>query len=408
MNLFKDKKILLGICGSIAAYKAAPLVRELTQRGAKVRVVMTQSAEAFITPLTFQALTGESVRTQLFDDTAEHAMGHIELARWAHHMIIAPASANTIAQLANGFASDLLSTLYLVMKQPVIICPAMNPSMWSHPATMNNVAQLKRHGVLFVEPEQGMHACGEEGDGRLAATESIIHTLQLLDVREQLRHQKVLITAGPTQERLDPVRFLSNDSSGKMGYALAIAAKMAGAEVTLISGPTALKPPHGIDFYRVTSAQEMLDSVLLHLKPQSIFIGAAAVADQKPQNLATQKIKKQTAVSSLNLIPTPDIIKQVTQSKKAQLVVGFAAETESLIPNALEKLHSKHLDLIIANQVGPHQGFHVDTNEVTLISKNTTTALPMMDKIQLAGRIMTHIASLIQPLRDPHETNHTN
>ncbi|AHE66268.1 phosphopantothenoylcysteine decarboxylase/phosphopantothenate--cysteine ligase, prokaryotic [Legionella oakridgensis ATCC 33761 = DSM 21215] len=292
MQDFANKKIVLGVCGGIAAYKSAYLIRELTRLGASVRVVMTASAQQFITPMTLQALSGHEVRCQLFDAQAEKAMGHIELARWADYLLIAPASANCLAKLAHGLADDLLSTLYLVAEVPVIVCPAMNRSMWTHEATQANRVLLERRGVVIVGPEEGSQACGEHGFGRMSEVDNIIDALRLYEVHQLLRGKQVMITAGPTQEAIDPVRYISNRSSGKMGYALAQAALMAGAEVTLVSGPSALPPPAKVDFHSVHSAEEMLDKVMHHLKSDMIFIGTAAVADYRLQAPEPEKIKK--------------------------------------------------------------------------------------------------------------------
>ena len=297
MQDFINKKILLGVCGGVAAYKSAYLVRELTRLGADVRVVMTKSAQQFISPLLMQALSGNEVRTDLFDTQAERAMGHIELARWADYLLIAPASANFLAKMAQGIADDLLSTLYLVAEIPVFVCPAMNRSMWAHPATKANCSLLRERGIVFVGPEEGSQACGEEGVGRVSEAEQIVTALRLHDVYQLFSGKKVVITAGPTREPIDPVRYLTNYSSGKMGYALAEAAAMAGAQVTLISGPSMISVSPGIELIKVDSAQSMLDAVVKHMQKSSIFIGAAAVADYKVKSPATEKVKKKDHAS---------------------------------------------------------------------------------------------------------------
>ncbi|HRD71144.1 MAG TPA: bifunctional phosphopantothenoylcysteine decarboxylase/phosphopantothenate--cysteine ligase CoaBC [Legionella sp.] len=392
-----NKKVLLGICGGIAAYKSAYLVRELTRLGAEVRVVMTDSAQQFISPLTMQALSGNEVRSELFDSQAERAMGHIELARWADYLIIAPASANCLAKLAQGIADDLLSTLYLVAEVPVIICPAMNKSMWSHPATQANCDLLLKRGAIFVGPEEGAQACGEYGFGRLSETEQIINALRLHDVHQLLAGKKVVITAGPTREAIDPVRFLSNYSSGKMGYALAIAAAMAGAEVTLISGPSVLGVPAGITLIRVESAQEMYDAVLNLKQKEYIFIGTAAVADYGIEKPALEKVKKKDHEElTLHLSKNKDILATVASSGKAAFVVGFAAETNNVVQFATEKLQKKNLDMIIANQVGKNTGFDSDMNEVVVITKNNQIELPLTHKTRLAGQIIAILAATLQ------------
>lgn len=397
MQDFIGKKIVLGICGGIAAYKTALLVRDLVRSGAEVRVVMTDSAQQFITPLTLQALSGNEVRTDLFDQQAERAMGHIELARWADYIIVAPASANCLAKFAHGLADDLLSTLYLVADVPVIVCPAMNRSMWSHAATRHNCDTLRQRGVMLVGPEEGSQACGEYGFGRLSDTDAIMNALRLHSVLDVLAGQNVLITAGPTREALDPVRYLSNNSSGKMGYALAQAACVAGAKVILISGPTALDAPAGVLVHQVTSAKEMHEQVMANLLPGAIFIGCAAVADYCPETVADKKIKKQDDQGlTLRMINNPDILAAVARTGKASYVVGFAAETDDLLVNARKKRQSKQADMIIANLVGPGLGFDRDDNEVTVLTETMETALPANNKVRLAGQIIAILAATRQ------------
>lgn len=397
MQDFVNKKIVLGISGGIAAYKSAYLVRELTRLGALVRVVMTDSAAAFITPMTLQALSGFEVRTSLFDPQAERAMGHIELARWADYLLIAPASANCLAKMANGLADDLLSTLYLVSETPVLVCPAMNRSMWAHPATMANCEILASRGVLIIGPEEGSQACGEQGLGRMSEVEHIITALRLQNVHQLLQGKKVLITAGPTREYIDPVRYISNHSSGKMGYALAAAARMAGADVTLISGPTALTSPPGVTVYYVDSAARMLDAVMHHLKPNMIFIGSAAVADYRVSSPAVQKLKKKDhAALSLTLTKNDDILATVANCGTASYVVGFAAETTDVIKHAKEKLVAKQVDMMIANQVGHGLGFDSCQNEVTVLTHQAEIHLDLTHKTRLAGQIVAIIATSLQ------------
>ncbi|MFI4918791.1 MAG: bifunctional phosphopantothenoylcysteine decarboxylase/phosphopantothenate--cysteine ligase CoaBC [Legionellales bacterium] len=397
MQDFTDKKILLGVCGGVAAYKSAYLLRELTRLGAEVKVVMTQSAQQFISPLLMQALSGNDVRTELFDAQAERAMGHIELARWADYLLIAPASANCLAKMAQGIADDLLSTLYLVAEIPIIVCPAMNKSMWAHPATRANCELLRERGLVFVGPEEGAQACGEFGLGRVSEVEQIISALRLHDVQQLLLGKKIVITAGPTRELIDPVRYLSNYSSGKMGYALAEAAQMAGAKVTLISGPTALQVSAGIELIRVETAQEMLAAVMDHMEVGSVFIGAAAIADYQVQTPASEKMKKKDrAELTLNLVRTPDILSTVAANGQAAFVVGFAAETTELIHYATEKLHYKKLDMVVANQVGKGLGFESDVNQVVVITKNKQIELPLTHKTRLAGQIIAILAATLQ------------
>lgn len=392
MQDFADKKIVLGICGGVAAYKAGFLVRELTRLGAKVRVVMTTSAQEFITPLTLQALSGHEVRSDLFDPTAERAMGHIELARWADYFVVAPATANCLGKFALGLADDLLTTLYLVCEVPVLVCPAMNRSMWLHTAVAQNCAALRQRGVMMVGPEEGMQACGEFGYGRMSEPDAIINALRLTAVQNVLVGKKVMVTAGPTWELIDPVRFISNRSSGKMGYALAIAAQAAGAEVTLISGPTALVRPSGVTFHAVESAQKMHETVMAHLEPDMIFISCAAVADYAVAKPAKQKIKKSQSSWSIELELNPDIVSDVVKTQQCAYVVGFAAETTDLLTYARSKLQAKKLDMIIANQVGEELGFEQDDNEVTVITAEAEVNLLKTHKIRLAGQIIAILA----------------
>lgn len=397
MQDFMNKKIVLGICGGIAAYKTAYLVRELTRLGALVRVVMTASAQSFITPMTLQALSGHEVRCELFDSQAERAMGHIELARWADYLLIAPATANCLAKMAHGLADDLLSTLYLVAETPVIVCPAMNRSMWSHPATQQNCERLASRGVVLVGPEEGSQACGEVGFGRMSDVHNIIAALRLYDVNQVLKGRRILITAGPTHEAIDPVRYIGNRSSGKMGYALAQAACMAGAEVTLISGPSSLAPPPGVDVYLVDTARAMFDAVMQHLEPGMIFIGAAAVSDYHVQTPAEQKLKKhENTTLTLNLTRNPDILAHVAACGKAAFVVGFAAETTALIEHARTKLQTKKLDMIVANKVGAGIGFDVDTNQVVVLTKNSQIDVPSSHKMRVAGQVIAILAKNLQ------------
>ncbi len=397
MQDFTGKKIVLGICGGVAAYKSAYLIRELTRLGAEIRIVMTASAQKFISPLLLQALSANDVRSDLFDQQAEQAMGHIELARWADFLVIAPATANCLAKMANGIAGDLLSTLYLVAETPVIVCPAMNRAMWQHQVTQHNHKILAQRGVIFVGPEEGSQACGEEGLGRLTEIESIIGALRLYEVNQLLKGYQVLITAGPTREAIDPVRYISNHSSGKMGYALAEAAKMAGASVTLVTGPSALTPPLGVAVHRVDSAQTMYDTVMALLQPGMIFIGTAAVADYRIQSSATEKITKHNQSQlTLNLIPNPDILAAVAASDKALRTIGFAAETANLLQNAKKKLIRKKIDMIVANQVGNGIGFEADCNQVTILTKTAQQQLPLQHKTRLAGQIIAILATSLQ------------
>ncbi|MFA5959887.1 MAG: bifunctional phosphopantothenoylcysteine decarboxylase/phosphopantothenate--cysteine ligase CoaBC [Tatlockia sp.] len=397
MQDFLDKKIVLGLCGGIAAYKTTYLVRELVRLGAKVRVVMTESASQFVSPLTLQAIGADMVRSSLFDAEAERAMGHIELARWADYLLIAPATANCLAKMANGLADDLLTTLYLVSETPVFVCPAMNRAMWAHPATSANCAQLLQREVLFIGPEEGVQACGEEGFGRMAEVETIVNALRLHGVSRLLAGKKVLLTAGPTCEAIDPVRFISNKSSGKMGYALAQAAQLAGAEVILVSGPTHLPPPAGVTFHAVDTADAMYEKVMETLQEGMVFIGTAAVSDYAVDRPSTQKIKKsENPALHLTLKPNKDILAAVAESGRAAYVVGFAAETTAVLEYAKAKRVAKKIDMIIANEVGKGLGFDSDCNQVTIITKDEQIDLNLTHKTRLAGQIIAILAATLQ------------
>jgi phosphopantothenoylcysteine decarboxylase/phosphopantothenate--cysteine ligase len=370
------ERILLGVSGGIAAYKAAELVRRLRDADADVRVVLTEAAAHFVGAATFQALSGNPVRSSLWDPAAEAAMGHIELARWATRIVIAPASADVIAKLAHGHANDLLSTMCLATIAPLALAPAMNNRMWMHPATQANVALLRERGALLIGPDDGAQACGEFGPGRLAEPDAIVRALVAARAPSgsgPLAGQRVLVSAGPTYEDLDPVRYLGNRSSGKMGFALAAAAAELGAEVTLVAGPVALATPAGVRRIDVRRAVEMRDAALLAL-PQDIYIGAAAVADYMPAQTANEKIKKPTDKESRNsgltleLVRTPDILAEIAaHPQRPRLVVGFAAETGNLAESAREKLQRKRVDAIAANRVGVEgSGFDCDSNALSV------------------------------------------
>ena len=353
-----NKNILLGITGGIAAYKSAELVRELTQAGSRVRVVMTRTAQEFITPLTFQALSGNPVASDEFD-TAEsnNGMDHIALGRWADAVLIAPASANTIAKLSHGRADDLLSTICLATKAPIAIAPAMNQAMWSNTATQDNCSVLEKRGVLIFGPGTGKQACGDVGEGRMFEPGQLLLSLSNLFSTGELTGLNVLITAGPTRESIDPVRYISNRSSGRMGFALAEAARDAGAAVQLISGPVALDIPEDIHCKNITTAQEMLNAVEQHIDEQQIFISCAAVADYRPVAQQTEKIKKLHSDLSLSLVRNPDIVAEVTKRSNKPYVVGFAAETRELEKYAIQKLNNKRLDMIAGNNVADPLGW---------------------------------------------------
>ena len=389
----QGKRILLGVTGGIAAYKSADLVRRLRERGAEVQVVMTRAAREFIGPITFQALSGRPVRLDLWDTAAEAAMGHIELARWAELVLIAPASADFLARLAAGKADDLLATLCLATEAPIAVAPAMNRVMWSNAATAANVDLLHQRGVSVFGPAQGEQACGEVGEGRmLEPLELADRAAQLLPCDGSLRGRRVLITAGPTRERIDPVRFISNRSSGKMGFAVAQAAREAGAEVVLISGPVALPTPPGVRRVDVESAEGMLAAVQREVAQTHIFISTAAVADYRPANPAEQKIKKTSDRLHLDMERTVDILATVAGRAARPFVVGFAAETESVEQNARTKLLRKNLDMIAANEVSHTKGFDCEDNHLVLLWRNARQDLGSGPKLALARELVRLIA----------------
>ena len=392
MHKLIGKRIVLGVTGGISAYKAAFLVRLLRKNGANVRVVMTQSATKFVTPLTFQALSAKPVHTELLDLNTETAMGHIELAKWADLILIAPASANFIARYANGFAEDLLSTLCLATDSPVIIAPAMNQQMWRNQATQENLERINARGITVVGPTAGVQACGDDGPGRMLEPEEIVaHTANMFQTNI-LTGSRLLVTAGPTREAIDPVRFLSNRSSGRMGYAVATAAAEAGADVTLISGPVDLAAIGIEKVIHVTSAEEMQESVMQRINNIDIFISAAAVADYRVQKISEQKIKKSDDTYELIMQKNPDILAEVSALYDAPFTVGFAAETENLELNAQTKLHLKNLDMIAANQVDKKLGIDCDENALTIFWKTGREKLPLAPKNKLARSLIKLIA----------------
>ncbi len=382
-------KVVVGVSGGIAAYKSAELIRRLREKELEVRVVMTRAAREFITPLTLQALSGYPVRHDLFDEAAEAAMGHIELARWADVVLVAPASADFIAKLAHGFANDLLSTLCLATAARVIAVPAMNRQMWASGATQENCSTVLRRGVLLLGPAEGDQACGEVGPGRMLDPAEIVSRLAQLTGGGPMADLSVLVTAGPTQEAIDPVRYVSNHSSGKMGYAIAQAAADAGALVTLVSGPTGLGVPSGARRMDVLSAEEMYRTVMALAPEQDIFIGAAAVADYRPDDVKTQKIKKTSEEMVLRLARNPDILAAVAALPHPPFTVGFAAETENLEQHAREKLEKKSLDLIAANQVNaPGIGFGSEDNALQLYWRGGSKELPRSPKPAIARELI--------------------
>jgi phosphopantothenoylcysteine decarboxylase/phosphopantothenate--cysteine ligase len=396
-------RVALGVTGGIAAYKAAELVRLLQDRGLEVQVVMTRAAREFITPLTFAALSGRKVITEMFEGgeaepNVESAIEHIAVAQSIDALVIAPATANVLAKIAQGIADDFLTTLCLATKAPLVVAPAMNVNMWEHPATQKNLEILRARGVKVLDPDEGYLACGMTGAGRLTNIETIAQAVFVtLGLRDDLKGETVLVTAGPTQEPLDAVRYLSNRSSGKMGYALAEAARRRGARVVLVSGPTHLEPPAGAVFEGVRTAEEMAEAVRRHSGVATVILMAAAVADFRPAEIAPQKIKRQDGVPQIQLEPTPDILAEVASRRRAeQILVGFAADTERVSESAEAKLRSKRLDLIVANDVTqPGAGFDVDTNIVTLIFPDgRKLALEKMSKLDVAQRVLDEVVGI--------------
>ena len=413
-------RVGLGVTGGIAAYKAAELLRCLQENGLEVQVIMTRAAREFVTPLTFEALSGRKVITDLFpspapeasataaegsaqaatqsEPNAERAIEHIAIAQEIETLIIAPATADVLAKMAHGLADDFLTTVYLATRAPVIVAPAMNINMWQHEATQANIAILRQRGVKIIEPESGYLACGMVGAGRLAAIENIAQAVwETLGMRRDLENETLLVTAGPTHEPIDLVRHLSNRSSGKMGYALAEAARRRGARVLLVSGPTHLTPPQGVEVERVRTSDEMADAVLNHLDTTSIVIMAAAVADYQPTSAIQGKIKKNLRPLSLELKPTRDILAEIaTRRQPRQLVVGFAAESDHLIENAAEKMRAKRTDLMVANDITQEgAGFDGDTNIITLLFPDgRTKSLEKMSKFQAANRVLDELVEL--------------
>ncbi len=396
-------KVALGVTGCIAAYKAAELVRRLQQEGIEVRVIMTRHAQEFVTPLTFAALSGQKVITEMFGGAGrepaniESAIEHIAVATEIDALVIAPATADILGKLAHGIADDFLTTLYLATKAPVVIAPAMNVQMWEHPTVQDNVARLRERGVTVVEPDAGYLACGMTGPGRLAAEETILAAvLQVLGVKRDLVGEMILVTAGPTCEDIDPIRYVTNRSSGRMGYAVAEAAARRGAQVVLVSGPTALKPPAGVEFVSVRTTDEMRAAVEARAPRASIVVGAAAVADFRPKKLSAQKIRRGDGEWELVLEPTTDILKGLGEARNHRLLVGFAAETQDAVKNARIKLREKKLDIVVANDVTQAgAGFDVDTNIVTIVTRDDQTIeLPKMSKLAVAHRVLDEVQRL--------------
>ncbi len=387
------KKMVLGITGGIAAYKTAELVRLLVKSGIEVQVVMTAAAQYFITSVTLQALSGKQVFTDMWDAAIPNGMPHIELSRQADAILVAPASADFMAKLVHGNADDLLSTLCLARECPLLIAPAMNRQMWENPATQRNVQQLKADGIAILGPDSGEQACGEVGPGRMLEPEDLLEMLRISQQAKLLAGKRILITAGPTVEAIDPVRAITNFSSGKMGYAIAKTAQAMGADVTLVSGPTSLKKPKLVNLVHVSSAEQMLDAVLQNIKPQDVFISVAAVADYKPAKPSTQKIKKSEQSLTLYLLPTKDILTEVANLAEPPFCVGFAAESENLLQQAEAKRRKKHLPLLVANLVQESMG--QDDASVVLLDDAGSHPLPRSEKNEIAQQLLQHIAAML-------------
>jgi phosphopantothenoylcysteine decarboxylase/phosphopantothenate--cysteine ligase len=402
MSLLTDKKILLGMTGSIAAYKVADWVRALRREGCQVTVVMTEAACRFITPLTMAALSGNPVHTGMFSAEAPETIPHISLAKEHDLLLLAPASAQTIARLAHGLADNLLATIALASSGPILVCPAMNSVMFQHPATQANLAAIRSYGYQVIEPDCGKMACGDEGPGRLTEWENVRQAIFTAFAPQDLANEQVLITAGPTRESFDPVRFLSNPSTGKMGYALAATARQRGATVTLISGPTTLAAPPGVRRIQVNTAAEMQAQVMDCLDTATIVVKAAAVSDYRPAEPQPHKVKKGEAALSLPLVANPDILKELGKRKrdsaKFPLLIGFAAESRDHLREGARKLKEKNLDLIVVNDIGGTEetGFGADTNRVTLLDRNGTQEdVPLLSKEETAHRIWDAVSRLI-------------
>jgi len=392
----KPQTVVLGVCGGIACYKAVDVVRLLVRDGFSVQVIMSREAMEFVTPLTFQTLSGRPVATEIFSLTQESEIGHINLADQAQALVIAPATANIIGKIAAGIADDLLTTAVMATQAPVLIAPSMNVHMFENPILQENIRKLRRLGYHFMEPAEGYLACGYEGKGRLPEPEEIVEEIRRLLKKKDLAGERLLITAGPNQEPIDPVRHLTSRSSGKMGYALARAGVRRGAAVTLISGPTFLPPPSGARVVRVKTAAEMRQAVLEEFPGATAVVMAAAVADYSPERFVPQKLKKGDRAIQLNLKPNPDILKELGARKNGKILVGFAAETEDLVANAKKKLRDKNLDLIVANDVTQEgSGFEAETNAATILDrKGNAHRLPLMTKEELADRIYDFLLAI--------------
>ncbi len=400
--MLAGKRIVLGVTGGIAAYKSAEIVRLLVKEGAHVRVIMTKNAQEFITPLTLQTLSSNPVSTETFNLTQESEIGHIRLADTADAILIAPASANIIAKLAHGVADDLLSTVLLAATAPVLIAPAMNVHMYAHPIVQENMRKLKSLGYSFIEPAEGFLACGYEGKGRLADPADIIEDVQAALTKKDLHGERIIVTAGPNAEPIDPVRFITNRSTGKMGFAMARVAWRRGADVTLVSGPTSLDPPRGVRFSPARTALEMQKTILNHYPTATMLVSAAAIADYRPARVAPQKIKKMDGNFSIELTRNPDILAGLSTQKGNRLHVGFATETENVLENAARKLRTKNLDMIVANDVTQEgAGFAHDTNIVTIIDRTERMeTFPLMSKDEVAHAIYDRLLTLREGSRE--------
>jgi phosphopantothenoylcysteine decarboxylase/phosphopantothenate--cysteine ligase len=392
MSDLNGRRVLLGVTGSIAAYKSPDIVRRLRDQGAEVRVVLTASAEKLVSPTVFQAVSGEPVRGDIWDQQAEAAMGHIELAKWADQVLIAPATANLIAQLAAGSAENLLTTICLATEAPIALAPSMNQAMWNDAATQANCDLLRKRNILFIGPDVGSQACGDSGPGRMSEPVDIVSKLSRGGQKGPLEGLRVMVTAGPTREAIDPVRFVSNRSSGKMGFAVARAVADAGAKVTLIAGPVNLPTPPSVERIDVESTQQRFDAAMQRIEGIDIYVGAAAISDYRPATAAAQKIKKSADTFVLEMVKSPDLLATIAALDEGPFTVGFAAETEKLEQHATDKLNRKNLDMIIANLVGENLCFDADDNEVVVLWQDGRQPLPKLSKPELARQLVDVIA----------------
>jgi len=400
--MLRDRKIVLGITGGIAAYKAAELTRQLVKEGAEVKVIMTRHATEFITPMTLQTLSGSPVFLDMFEPVKDFEIGHIALAAYADLLVIVPATANVIGKIASGIADDLLTTTVMATKAPVLVCPAMNVNMYENEIIQDKIRYLAEHGYHFLDPAAGELACGTSGKGRLPEVQDILEEIESLLTEKDLADEHILVTAGPTREPFDPVRFITNYSSGKMGYAVATVARRRGAKVTLISGPTQLSVPAGVRFQSVSSARDMRDAVMASLPEATVVIKAAAVADYRPAVRQEQKIKKKDEDMTLKLERNPDIIREIGEKKEGRILVGFAMESERLVENAIGKMVTKNMDFIVANDLTKQgAGFQGDTNIISILDRDgEMQELPLMDKMEAAGFILDKVKAIRETRRN--------